>query len=151
MLRPTLIALIALAGAAASSQAIGAEEKTIEPGYWDVTNKVSAAVVLGQTKTEKRCITPSEVSKFVEGPSNRHYKCTYPTRIFHNGKITLRGSCATKNGHTAKVQATGSYSPSTFRMTARIDTTYAGIPLSGTATTDARRISDTCPAPAAAS
>lgn len=151
MLRPTLIALIALAGAAASSQAAGAaEEKTILPGYWDVTNKVSAAVVLGQTKKEKRCITPAEVSKFVEGPSNRHYKCTYPTRVFQNGRITLRGSCSTKNGHTAHVQATGTYSPTTFHMTAKINTTYAGIPLSGTATTEARRIGDTCPPSAAA-
>lgn len=149
MLRPTLIALIALAGAAASSQAVGAEEKTIDPGYWAVTNKVSA--IISQTKKEQRCITPAEVSKFVEGPSNRHYKCTYPTRIFQNGKITLKGTCATKNGHTVKVKATGSYSPSTFKMVADIDTTYAGLPLSGRATTDARRVSDTCPVPPKAS
>lgn len=147
MLRPVLIVLIALSGAAASSQALSAEERTIEPGYWDVTNKISAAVVLGQTKTEKRCITPAEVSKFVEGPSNRHYKCTYPTRVFQKGKITLKGQCATKNGHTVQVKATGSYSPSTFHMVADIDTTYAGLPISGRATTEARRISDTCPAP----
>jgi len=143
MLRPTLIALIALTGAAASSQALSAEEKTIEPGYWDVTNKVSA--IVSQTKTEKRCITPAEVSKFVEGPSNRHYKCTYPTRVFHNGKITLKGACATKNGHTVKVKASGSYSPSTFKLVADIDTTWSGLPISGRATTEARRVSDTCP------
>lgn len=151
MLRPALIALVALAGAAASSQALGAEERTIEPGYWDVTNRVSAAVVLGQTKKEKRCITPAEVSKFVEGPSNRHYKCTYPTRIFRDGKITLKGQCSTKNGHTAYVQATGTYSPSTFYMAADINTTYAGLPIRGRAITDAKRIGDTCPAGAAAS
>lgn len=145
MLRPTLIALIALAGAAASTQALGAQEKTIEPGYWDVTNKLSA--IISQTKKEKRCITPAEVSKFVEGPSNRHYKCNYPTRVFRNGQITLKGSCATKNGHTVQVQATGSYSPSTFKLVADIDTTWSGLPLSGRATTEARRISDTCPAP----
>jgi hypothetical protein len=150
MIRPALIAALALAGtAAASAQAAGAEPKTIEPGYWDVTNKVQALAVLGQTKKEKRCITPAEVSKFVEGPSNRHYKCTYPTRVFQNGRITLKGSCSTKHGHTAKVQAAGSYSPSTFHLVADIDTTYKGVPLSGRATTDARRISDTCPTPAA--
>lgn len=144
MLRPTLIALIALTGAAASSQALSAEERTIEPGYWDVTNKLSA--IVSQTKKEKRCISPAEVSKFVEGPSNRHYKCTYPTRVFHNGKITLKGSCATKNGHTVQVKATGSYSPSTFKMVADIDTTWSGLPISGRAITEARRLSDTCPA-----
>lgn len=149
MLRPTLIALIALAGAAASSQALGAEERTIEPGYWDVTNKLSA--IISQTKKEKRCITPAEVSKFVEGPSNRHYKCTYPTRVFQGGKITLRGTCATKNGHTVKVKASGSYSPSTFKLVANVDTTWSGLPISGQATTEARKISDTCPVAPAAS
>lgn len=147
MLRPTLIALIAFVGAAASTGVASAEEKTILPGYWDVTNKVSA--IVSQTKKEQRCITPAEVSKFVEGPSNRHYKCTYPTRVFRNGKITLKGSCATKNGHTVQVAATGAYSPETFRMVADIDTTWSGLPISGRAITEAKRISETCPARAA--
>ena len=53
-------ALALLSGAPALAQ-----EQTILPGYWDVTNKVSA--IISQTKTEKRCITPAEVAK----PSNR--------------------------------------------------------------------------------
>ena len=126
-----------------------AQEQTILPGYWDVTNKVSA--IISQTKTEKRCITPSQVSKFVMGPSNRHYKCDYPTRIFKDGKIALKGQCATKNGSKAALQATGTYSPTTFTMVADISTVYLGLPLSARARTAAKRISDTCPAPQAAS
>ena len=121
-----------------------AQEQTILPGYWDVTNKVSA--IISQTKTEKRCITPAEVSKFVMGPSNRHYKCDYPTRVFKDGKIRLKGDCATKNGSKASIQATGAYSPTTFTMNAKISTTYAGVPLSANAITTAKRISETCPA-----
>ncbi|UTP40419.1 DUF3617 domain-containing protein [Phenylobacterium sp. LH3H17] len=124
-----------------------AQDGAILPGYWAVTNKVSA--VISQTKKENRCITPSEVQKFMMGPSNRHYKCDYPTRIFKGGKITLKGKCATRNGHTALLEATGSYSPTTFKMVADIDTSWSGLPLSGRATTEARRISETCPAPAA--
>lgn len=120
-----------------------AQEQTILPGYWDVTNKVSA--IVSQSKTERRCITPAEVSKFVMGPSNRHYKCDYPTRVFKNGKITLKGNCATKNGSKAAIEATGTYSPTTFTMVANISTTYAGVPLSAKATTTAKRISETCP------
>ena len=126
-----------------------AQETTIQPGYWEVTNKVSA--IVSQTKTERRCITPAEVSKFVMGPSNRHYKCDYPTRVFKDGKIALKGQCATKNGSKAALQATGTYSPTTFTMVADISTVYAGLPLSARATTTAKRISDTCPAPQAAS
>jgi hypothetical protein len=144
MHRKTSIALFA-AAIVLSGPAL-AQEGTIQPGYWDVTNKVTA--IISQTKTEKRCITPAEVAKFVMGPSNRHYKCDYPTRVFRDGKISLKGQCATKNGSKADVEATGTYSPTTFTMIADISTTYAGLPLSGRATTDAKRISDTCPPPA---
>lgn len=138
------IALVLIPAGLMLAAPAAAQEQTILPGYWDVTNKVSA--VISQTKNEKRCITPSEVSKFVMGPSNRHYKCDYPTRIFKNGKITLKGVCSTKNGSKAAVEATGSYSPTTFNMVAKISTTYAGVPLSAQATTTAKRISETCPA-----
>lgn len=142
------IALVLIpAGLLAAAPAL-AQEKTILPGYWDVTNKVSA--IVSQSKTERRCITPDEVAKFVMGPSNRHYKCDYPTRVFKNGSITLKGNCATKNGSKAAIQATGTYSPTSFTMVANISTTYAGVPLSATATTTAKRISETCPAPSPA-
>ena len=142
--RVLIPALALLSGAPALAQ-----EQTILPGYWDVTNKVSA--IISQTKTEKRCITPAEVAKFVMGPSNRHYKCDYPTRVFRDGKISLKGQCATKNGSKAALQATGTYSPTTFTMIADISTVYAGVPLSARATTTAKRISDTCPTPPAES
>ena len=142
MFRNATLALIPAALLLAAPAA--AQEQTILPGYWDVTNKVSA--IISQTKTEKRCITPSEVSKFVMGPSNRHYKCDYPTRVFKDGKIRLKGNCATKNGSKAALEATGAYSPTTFTMNAKISTVYAGVPLSANAITTAKRISETCPA-----
>ena len=114
MIRKTALALIP-ACVLLTSPAL-AQDTTIQPGYWEVTNKVSA--IVSQTKTERRCITPAEVSKFVMGPSNRHYKCDYPTRVFKDGKISLKGQCATKNGSKAALQATGTYSPTTFTMVA---------------------------------
>ena len=142
MIRKTALALIP-ACVLLTSPAL-AQDTTIQPGYWEVTNKVSA--IVSQTKTERRCITPAEVSKFVMGPSNRHYKCDYPTRVFKDGKIALKGQCATKNGSKAALEATGTYSPTTFTMNAKISTTYAGVPLSANAITTAKRISETCPA-----
>lgn len=139
----TVLALISAVGVLVVAPAF-AQEQTILPGYWDVTNKVSA--IISQSKTEKRCITPAEVSKFVMGPSNRHYKCDYPTRVFKDGKIRLKGDCATKNGSKASIQATGTYSPTTFTMNAKISTVYAGVPLSANATTTAKRIAENCPA-----
>ena len=71
--------------------------------------------------------------------------------LFKDGKIRLKGNCATKNGSKAALEATGAYSPTTFTMNAKISTTYAGVPLSANATTTAKRISETCPAAAPAS
>ncbi len=142
MLRTLTLGLIALAAAAPAR----AQVATIQPGYWEVTNKVQA--VISQTKKERRCITPSEVAKFTLGPSNRHYACTYPTRIFQDGQITLKGSCASKKGRQVQLDAKGTYSPSTFKLVADVDTSYAGLPLGGRFSTDARRLGDTCPPPA---
>lgn len=146
MLR-TLLPLIALAAplvAAAPSQADASGR--IQPGYWQVTNKVTA--VISKTTQEKRCISPAEVDRFMLGPSNRHYKCDYDTRVFQNGQITLKGHCASKKGRQVQIEAKGSYSPSTFKLVADVDTTYAGLPLGGRFSTEAKRIGDTCPTPA---
>ena len=146
MPRTAAIALLVLTGVAASAPALS-QESTIQPGYWEVKNRLSAVGgIVGKTETEKRCISPAEVQKFLMGPSNRHYKCEYPTRVFQNGKITLKGHCASKKGRQVQIVASGVYSPTSFRLTADVDTNYAGIPLGGRATTEARRLGDTCPA-----
>jgi hypothetical protein len=134
-----LLALTAAAGFAGPASA----QETIQPGYWEVNNKVEA--VIRKSTQERRCITPAQVAKFNMGPANKHYTCTYPTRVFENGKIVLKGVCTDKNGKQAQVAATGSYSPSTFQMTADVDATYAGVPISAKFFTDARRLGDVCP------
>lgn len=136
---PVLVVLAVALGAPAFAQ----EQQTIQPGYWDVTNKVQA--VVAKTSHEQRCVKPAEVAKFVMGPSNHHYACAYSTRVFQDGKITLKGQCSNKKGGQVEIAATGSYSPTTFKMVADVDTIYAGIPLAGRFTTDARRIGDICP------
>jgi len=108
-----------------------------------VTN--TTTVLISSKKTEQRCLVASEINKFLTGPSNRHYTCNYPTRTVGGGKITLKGSCATKKGQVALVTAQGTYSPTTFRLNATLSTKIGGIPLSGVNVTSARRLGDTCP------
>lgn len=140
------IALAALGTATVQApQARAADGKPI-PGYWEVTN--TTTVLISSKKTERRCLVASEINKFLTGPSNRHYDCTYPSRSVGGGKISLKGSCATKKGQVAKVSAQGSYSPTTFKLNASLSTKLGGIPLSGVNTTVARRLGDTCPADA---
>lgn len=135
-----LIALAALAPAGAGQAAT-----TILPGYWESTNRLLSPIK--QSKTEKRCITPADVDKFLAGPSNRHYACTYPTKVFSGGRITLKGTCVSKKGRKVAVQGSGSYTPTSFTLTAEIATEFLGLDIAGKASTEARRIADTCPPP----
>jgi len=136
-----LLSAAALAGPAAA-------QTPIEPGYWESTNQLLSPI--RTSKVERRCITPADVDKFLAGPSNHHYDCSYPTRVVEKGVIRMAGVCvAKKGGRRVEVAGDGVYTPSRFQITATIATEFAGIPLRGRASTDARRIADTCPDDAA--
>jgi len=139
----TLTALLLGAAALAGPAAAVQNDAPIKPGYWESTNRLLSPI--RDSSTERRCITPADVEKFMNGPSNRHYTCTYPTKVIQNGKITLKGTCLSKKGRRVAVQGEGAYTPTSFQITARISSEFLGIPLSGRASTEARRISDTCP------
>ena len=133
---------VALAGAAGPAVA---GTPAITPGYWESTNTLLSPI--RQTSTEKRCITPADVDKFMSGPSNRHYKCTYPTNVIAGGKITLKGACVSKKGQKVAVEGSGEYTPTSFTLTADIATEFWGLDIVGRARTEARRIGNTCPPP----
>jgi hypothetical protein len=82
------------------------------------------------------------------GPSNRHYACTYPLKTFADGKILLKGTCRSKKGRVVEVSGAGTYTPTSFKLTATVATEFAGIPIAGRASTEARRLGDVCPPPA---
>ena len=128
---------------AAASPALAAP--AIQPGYWESTNKLLSPI--HQTTREKRCITPAEVDKFMAGPSNRHYACTYPTKVIAGGVITLKGSCVSKKGQKVAVTGAGTYTPTSFTLTADVATEFLGLDIQGRASTEAHRIGDICPAP----
>lgn len=136
-------ALLAASSASAEPSAAGSP---IEPGYWESTNRLLSPIQ--QSKVERRCITPADVDKFLAGPSNRHYDCTYPDRRISGGVIRLSGTCVKRKGGGQPIQVSGEgvYSRDSFSINAVIATEFAGIPLSGRASTEARRIADACPA-----
>lgn len=133
------------AAAALIASSAAASGTTIQPGYWESTNTVVSPFY--SSKTERRCITPSDVDKFMAGPSNRHYDCVYPSNRITGGKIHLKGTCTSHKGRKVAVSGSGTYTLTSFHLDAIIATTFWGIPLSGRASTDARRIGDSCPAP----
>ena len=143
---PRTAFLVLAATVAAAGPAIAAD--TILPGYWESTDRVTAPVA--RTTTERRCILPADVAKFMEGPSNRHYTCTYPTRRISGGRIELKGQCVSKGGQQIAVEGQGDYTPTSFHLDAQIQTSFYGLAISGKADTTARRIADTGPAAAEA-
>ena len=142
----SLLFASALLLAAAVPGVTPAKETTILPGYWLYTNSIS--LFLTQTSVEHRCVKPDEVDKMLAGPSNRHYKCDYPTRVVGDGKARFEGVCRDKHGREAQVSAVGTYAPKSFHLDAKLTTSIiAGIPLTPTGVIDAKWLSADCPAP----
>ena len=120
-----------------------AAQSGITPGYWETINQVISP--FPTRKVEKRCIRPAEVAKFMQGPSNHIYTCTYPTRDVTGGKIHLVGSCKTRDGKPVPITSEGAYTGDTFRIDARIQTQIGGFTVPVHARTVARRLGDDCP------
>lgn len=140
--RPSLPApavAITIALSALASTAVHAQD-SILPGYWESTDRSPVGV-----KTERRCITPRDVAKFMMGPSNHIYACTYPHEAIGGGAIAFRGECVDRKGQRVELSGRGVYTHTTLKMTADVTIRLIGIPLSVSASTDAHRLGDTCP------
>jgi Protein of unknown function (DUF3617) len=123
-----------------------AVQPTIAPGYWETRTDW-----LGQKGAPDRlCIKPQDVARFLSGPSNHIYRCTYPVSIAAGGAISFEGTCADKKGQKIKLRGKGAYTAAAVHMTATGTAKTLGIPLSGGASVDAHLISATCPAGAKA-
>jgi hypothetical protein len=132
------LAAVTFAGAAAAQSAIS-------PGYWETTSKVTAP--FPTHKTERRCIRPQDVAKFMEGQINHIYKCTYPKKLVANGKMELEGSCKTRDGEPVPITGAGTFTSDSMHIEARISPKIGGLIIPIHAQTDARRLGDDCPPP----
>ena len=136
------ILAIALALGALSAPVLADPQEPINTGLWE-----AHTVFLGLIgKTERWCIKPADISKFLSGPSNHIYQCTYPENSAEHGSIHFKGSCVDKKGQKIKLQGDGDYTPIAMHMKASGSTQWMGIPIGGSATADAHFISATCPA-----
>src|SRR3546814_21099702 len=75
--------------------------------------------------------------------SNRHYTCTYPPRRIEHGTITLKGSCVSKKGRKVAIAGSGTYTPTSFELTADVATEFAGLNISGRRSEE-RRVGTGC-------
>ena len=114
----------------------------ILPGYWATTNRASSIVTAPTTKSEKHCISASQIESFLTGFSNHHYKCHNSQLQYGDGALSMTGVCADRNGLRVTVEGKGSYTPDSFRINFQI--LLAGVPVAH-AVSDAHRLSATCP------
>jgi hypothetical protein len=141
-----LFPLLAAPLLAAAVAGPAAAQKAISPGYWETVSKVTSP--FPTQKTERRCIRPADVAKFMEGKINHIYTCTYPTKEIGGGKIHLQGTCATRDGPPIPISGEGTFTSDSMHMQARIAVQVGGLNVPVHASTDARRLGDTCPDPA---
>ncbi len=148
-MKPALFALSALSigGPAISVPALAAD--TIQPGYWEARDEVLSPI--HTTKTERRCITPHDVDKFMSCHINHIYQCVCPEQTAAGGVVAFKGQCVDKKGRKVGISGHGAYTPTSLTMTADVTFRLLGIPMSGEARTEAHRLGDACPqaAPAA--
>lgn len=137
-----IIPTLAACALAAATAATGAEPP-IQPGCWESTNQVVSP--LHSTSTSRRYISAADVDRFLTGPINHHYTCVYPEHRVADGRLVMKGTCTDNKGRKVQVDSHGTYTPTSFRVEATIATTLLGIPMSGHATTEARRLGDSCP------
>ena len=103
---------------------------------------------MGSAMTTTSCLTQEEADRpnagFFGGEKNDN--CTYDTFDHAGGNLTLRMTCATDEGGTAKIAMDGKFGDESFTLTMdnRISGTRAGdVTMKGTVT--GKRIGD-CPA-----
>ena len=142
-----LIPLVAAPLLALSVAGAAAAQSAISPGYWETTSKVTSP--FPTHKTERRCIKPQDVAKFMEGKINHIYTCTYPTKHVGDGKIRLQGTCATRDGPAIPISGEGTFTSDSLHLDARISPQIGGLSIPVRASTDAKRLGDACPDPAA--
>ncbi len=138
------VAFVTAAALAAASGAAGAD--TIRPGYWESTSRVTSPI--HTTKTERRCITATDVGKFMACRINHIYQCSCPGQVTSGGVIRFQGRCVDKHGQSALIEGHGDYTETTLSLAAHVTAKWHGLPISIDAATEARRIGDDCPAQA---
>jgi len=131
-----LAASLSLAPICASAQ----PPALISPGYWEATTDF-----LGLSrKTERYCVEPKSVTKFMLGPCNHHYQCDYPVQQVGGGKAHFEGVIKNRS-ERYHVQGDATYTATTLDMKMTGSGHWKLVPLAGFASVQAHRLASDCP------
>lgn len=136
----------ALALAALALPVAAAPSRTVLPGLWEYTSSTAVSAA----KTDRRCVRPDQIEAFVSGPSNSHYRCTYPVKELGGGRARFEGVCVSKHGARYPVRWDGTYTSESFDLHGTVRPNLGGLEIPVSATISARRVAADCPAAAPA-
>ena len=133
-------AFLALALTLAPAAAGAEPPALISPGYWEATTDF-----LGLTrKTERYCVEPKTVVKFMLGPCNHHYQCSYPVQQVGGGKAHFEGVIK-NSSERYRVNGDVAYTATTLDLKMSGAGHWKLAPIAGFATIAAHRLSADCP------
>ena len=115
----------------------------ISPGYWEATTQF-----LGLShKTERYCVEPKSIVKFMLGPCNHHYQCDYPVQQVGDGKAHFEGVIKNRSERYS-VHGDVTYTATTLDLRMAGAGHWKLAPIAGFATIQAHRLTPDCPADA---
>lgn len=134
-------AVLALASSLAPAiSGAAATPALISPGYWEATTDF-----LGLTHdTQRYCIEPKSIVKFMLGPCNHHYRCDYPVQQVGGGKAHFEGVIHNKS-ERYNVRGDVAYTADTLDLKMSGAGHWKLAPIAGFATIQAHRLSPECP------
>ena len=91
--------------------ATGAQTYPVNPGYWEVKENWLGLI----SKTERVCVEPKNITKFLAAPCNHIYHCNYPVQQVEGGKIRFEGTIF-KHDELYQVKGGGAYTPTSLDM-----------------------------------
>jgi hypothetical protein len=135
--------LVALLLLLVAPSAVKAQPYPINPGFWEVTTNWLGLA----SKTERYCIAPKDIPRFMSGPCNHIYHCDYPVQQFQNGRSHFEGEIR-GNDESYHVRGGGAYSPTSLFMRSSISGHWHIVPIAGPITVSGHFVSASCPADA---
>jgi hypothetical protein len=127
---------------AALPAASGASSYPLNPGYWEVSTDWLGLV----KKTELYCVAPERIVKFMLGPCNHHYTCSYPIQEVADGKVHFEGEIR-GNDELYHVKGDATYTPTSLDMLMHGSGHWRIVPVAGVhASVKAHFLSAECPA-----
>jgi len=125
-----------------TSQSLPPGGYPINPGYWSVVEHWPFI-----DRTERFCVGPGAITRFMAAPCNHIYTCSYPDQTIEDGRLRFSGVIS-KRDERYDVRGEGTYTPTRLQLSVRGYGHWHALPFAFMASLDGSFLGDECPADA---